>query len=136
MDYHALEAMQCMVERRKGGETGVKSVELLDGDAVWKALAAGSWGAGGWDPRLFEACLSRSHTLAQPETFSHRYPTVEQMRKWVKEPVGMVSPQRRRHSCTGAVAGKVPETPAGDPSVAAIWNATTAAVLRAGIWAE
>ena len=36
MDYHALEAMQCMVERRKGGETGVRSVQLVDGDAVWE----------------------------------------------------------------------------------------------------
>ena len=34
MDYHALEAMQCMVERRKGGETGVKAVQLIEGDAV------------------------------------------------------------------------------------------------------
>ena len=37
MDFHALEAMQCMVERRKGGETGVKAVQLIEGDAVWKA---------------------------------------------------------------------------------------------------
>lgn len=86
-DFHALETLQCMVERRRGGETGVVAMHALRGDAVWKALAAGSWAGGGWDPRLFEACLSRSHTLAQPETFSHRYPTVEQMRKWVKEPV-------------------------------------------------
>ena len=26
-------------------------------------------------------------TLAQPQTFSHRYPTAEQIRAWVKEPV-------------------------------------------------
>ena len=41
----------------------------------------------GFDPGLFEACLCRSQTLAQPETFSDRYPTVAQMREWVKEPV-------------------------------------------------
>jgi len=37
MDYHALEAMQCMIERRKGGETGIRSVQLIDGEAAWKA---------------------------------------------------------------------------------------------------
>ena len=62
-------------------------VQALRGDAVWKAMEAGSWKAGGWDPRLFEACLCRSQTLAQPPTFSHRYPTPAQMREWVKEPV-------------------------------------------------
>ncbi|MDP7017781.1 MAG: hypothetical protein QGG36_18395 [Pirellulaceae bacterium] len=55
MDYHALEAMQCMVERRRGGETGVKSVQLLEGDAVWEAGAAGRWST-----RLLAAALSRS----------------------------------------------------------------------------
>ena len=34
MDFHALEAMQSMVERRRGGETGVRSVQLIEGDAV------------------------------------------------------------------------------------------------------
>src|SRR5207302_2951743 len=52
-----------------------------------KAFDAGSWRAGGWDPGLFEACLCRSQTLAQPPTFSHRYPTSRQMREWVKDPV-------------------------------------------------
>jgi hypothetical protein len=86
-DFHALETIQCMAERRKGGETGVAALQALRREAVWKALAAGRWKAGGWDPRLFEACLSRSQTLAQPPTYSHRYPTPAQMREWVKDPV-------------------------------------------------
>lgn len=86
-DFHALEALQSFVERRRGGETGVKSMHALRGDSVWKAMQAGSWTGGGWDPVLFEACLSRSHTLQQPESYSHRYPTPEQIRAWVKEPV-------------------------------------------------
>ena len=86
-DFHALEVMQCMAERRKGGETGVVAMQGFRGDAVWKAMDTGSWSNGGWDPRLFEACLSRSQTLAQPETFSHRYPTPAQIREWVKEPI-------------------------------------------------
>lgn len=87
-DFHALEMIQCMAERRRGGETGVVSMHALRGDAVWRAMEeAGSWAAGGWSPRLFEACLSRSQTLAQPESFSHRYPTAEQIRQWVKVPV-------------------------------------------------
>ena len=57
MDYHALEAMQCMVERRKGGETGVKAVQMLEGDAVWKAGQEGRW-----SKQLLIAALSRSDT--------------------------------------------------------------------------
>lgn len=86
-DFHALEVIQCMVERRKGGETGVVALQALRGDSVWEALEAGTWKKGGWDPKLFEACLCRSQTLAQAPTYSHRYPTVKQMRKFVKSPV-------------------------------------------------
>lgn len=55
MDYHALEAMQCMIERRKGGETGVRAVQMIEGDAVWQAGREGKWSA-----RLLTAALSRS----------------------------------------------------------------------------
>lgn len=86
-DFHALEMMQCMAERRRGGETGVASIHALRGEAVWTAMNAGSWARGSWNPELFEACLSRSHMLTQDPTHSHRYPTVEQMREWVTAPI-------------------------------------------------
>jgi hypothetical protein len=86
-DFHALETIQCMAERRKEGESGVVSMQALRGDAVWQALEAGPWKAGGFSPRLFEACLSRSQTLTQDKVSSHRYPTTAQMREWCREPV-------------------------------------------------
>ena len=52
--FHAFEVLQCMLERRAGGETGVESVEFLEGDAVWQAGDQGRWS---W--RLVEAALSR-----------------------------------------------------------------------------
>ncbi|HUB34357.1 MAG TPA: hypothetical protein VMA31_15055 [Bryobacteraceae bacterium] len=53
--FHTLEALQSMVERRKGGETGIRAVEWIEGDDVWK------WrdGAGRWSIPLLEAALSR-----------------------------------------------------------------------------
>ena len=41
--YHALESLQCMAERRAGGETGVVSVQCLEGDDVWRARDRGEW---------------------------------------------------------------------------------------------
>lgn len=53
--FHALEVLQCLLERRPGSESGVKSVECLEGDAVWKAGDAGRWS---W--KLLEAAVARS----------------------------------------------------------------------------
>lgn len=39
--FHVMEILQCMVERRAGGETGVASVQGLLGDSVWKAMDEG-----------------------------------------------------------------------------------------------
>lgn len=80
-DFHAHETIQCMAERRKGGETGVVAVQGLKGAGVWKVLAEKG------TAELFEACLCRSQTLEQPPATSHHFPTLAQMKEWVKEPI-------------------------------------------------
>jgi len=40
--FHTLDCFQCLVERRRGGETGVKWVQCLQGDTLWKALDSGA----------------------------------------------------------------------------------------------
>jgi hypothetical protein len=85
-DIHVIEALQSIVERRAGGERGVQSVEALRGDRFWQALEAGSWDAGGWDPRLLEACLSRSNQLNPArDSYSHVLPTPADLRRLAPE---------------------------------------------------
>ena len=82
-DYHGLETIQCMVERRHGGETGVKSMQAYRGDKFWAAMKEGVW------PRdLMESALCRSHTLTPArEGFNDIMPTMEDMQRLVKNPV-------------------------------------------------
>jgi hypothetical protein len=56
--FHTLEGLQCMVERRNGGEKGVAAVRWLEGDAVW------NWrdGEGRWSAPLLDAALAVSKT--------------------------------------------------------------------------
>lgn len=42
-DFHSLEVLQSLIESRRGGETGVNEIQLLEGDAVWQAAADGRW---------------------------------------------------------------------------------------------
>ncbi len=82
-DFHGLETIQCMVERRRGGETGVKWIQAYRGDKFWEALREGVW------PRaLMESALCRSHTLtpARPN-FTNVFPSTDDMRRLVRNPV-------------------------------------------------
>lgn len=40
-DFHGCELMQCIVENRRGGESGVRSVRLVEGAALWDAVDSG-----------------------------------------------------------------------------------------------
>ncbi len=52
--FHALEMVQCLAERRRGGETGIKQVRCLSGDAVWEAGKSSLY-----DQKLLDEDLSR-----------------------------------------------------------------------------
>jgi hypothetical protein len=42
-DFHALEVLQSMIEARQGGETGVRRLQFLSKDALWKAAEEDKW---------------------------------------------------------------------------------------------
>jgi hypothetical protein len=80
-DYHALETTQCMVERRPGGEQGVQWVQAYKGEKFWEAYHNEVWSR-----ELFEAALSRSHTLTPSRPgFNNIFPTRDEMREMTKE---------------------------------------------------
>ena len=60
--YHGLEVLECLVEHRSGGETGVRSVQTLTGDHIWQAARRGDF-----DRKLLEEALARRrHVLHGP----------------------------------------------------------------------
>lgn len=104
-DFHALETLQCMVERRKGGESGVKWVESYRGDSFWQAGKDGVW------PRdLMEAALCRSHTLKpSKQGFNNDFPTPDDMRRLVKDPVAYRYEHADGLKCTMILLGGLVE---------------------------
>ncbi len=82
-DFHALETLQCMVERREGGESGVKWLQAYRGDAFWEAHHTKLWSR-----ELFEAALCRSHTLTPPRHgFNNPFPTLDELKEIVTDPI-------------------------------------------------
>jgi hypothetical protein len=82
-DVHALETIQCMVERRKGGEKGVKWLQAYRGEKFWQAHHDRVWSR-----ELFEAALCRSHTLKPARAgFNHIFPTIDEFKQIVTDPI-------------------------------------------------
>ena len=82
-DFHALETLQCMVERRGGGEVGVRWLEAYRGERFWNAHSEELWSRD-----LFEAALCRSHTLATARSgFNNPFPNIDELMKLVEDPI-------------------------------------------------
>jgi hypothetical protein len=100
-DFHGLETIQCMVERRRGGEAGVNWVHSYRGENFWNALREKVW-----PQDLMEAALCRSHTLTPArDGFNDLMPTVEDMRRLVKNPVAYRYQHADGLACTVLLMG-------------------------------
>lgn len=84
--FHALEMLQCMAERRRGGETGIRRVRCLEGEAVSKAGEAGEFDLG-----LLDAALGRLERPVDGDTPDARRET---LRKGVKTPTAFCAEYR------------------------------------------
>src|SRR6185436_5926605 len=75
-DFHGYETAQCMSERRKGGEVGLRSVQALRGARMWEEVASRET-----TQRLLVAALTRSHNLPVVEGYPTDAITLEWARK-------------------------------------------------------
>ncbi len=81
-DFHALETAQCMSERRKGGEVGIREVTAVSGERVWELLSQREV-----TRQLFVSALCRSHSLPV-ET---GYPTARVTFEWAKQALSSIT---------------------------------------------
>ncbi len=81
-DFHAYETVQAMVERRAGGEGGVRWIKAYRGEEFWQAHHDRQW-----SHKLFNACLCRSHNLNPGRPgFNDIFPTIDAMRGLMTNP--------------------------------------------------
>jgi hypothetical protein len=66
--FHNMEVLQCFLERRKGAETGIRAVQYIVDEAVWRAADQGLW-----SNELMHAALGRATKLGKmrPEDVEH-----------------------------------------------------------------
>jgi hypothetical protein len=81
-DFHGLETAQCMSERRRGGEVGIKGVQALRGPTVWDRLSSRPK-----TQKLLVAALTRSHTLPVVEGYPSAPISLEWVRAAMPDPI-------------------------------------------------
>jgi hypothetical protein len=74
-DFHALETAQCMSERRRGGEVGIRNCQALRDQDCWDAIASRDSTS-----RLVVSALCRSHNLP----VENGYPTAPITLDWAR----------------------------------------------------
>lgn len=95
-DFHALEAIQCMVERRRDGESGVQWLQAYRGDRFWDAQQQNVW-----SPDLFESALSRCDILNLAKDNANTiFPTAQQIQATVEDPIAYHYQHRDGVKCT------------------------------------
>ncbi|MFO0935862.1 MAG: hypothetical protein U0798_05005 [Gemmataceae bacterium] len=77
-DFHGLETAQCMSERRKGGEVGIRSVWALKGEKLWTEMAKPGRET---TRKLMVAAMARSHNLP----VDGGYPTAPISFEWARK---------------------------------------------------
>lgn len=75
-DFHGLETAQCMSERRRGGERGIRSVIALRGEKLWSRMEQSET-----EKRLFFAALMRSCTVRPPGGYTVAEPAID----WIRQ---------------------------------------------------
>jgi hypothetical protein len=81
--FHGLEIIECLAERRAGGETGVRSVQTLAGAKIWEAARAGVFSR-----ELLEAALSRRGYTVPAS--AHQAPRAVQLERDLVNPAAVV----------------------------------------------
>lgn len=84
-DFHALETAQCMSERRRGGEVGIREVHALRGEKLWEHLDQDRYTL---TRDLMVAALNRSHNLPVEGGFPTDRVTYPWFRKTLPETTG------------------------------------------------
>jgi len=90
-DFHALETAQCMSERRRGGEVGIRSVHALRDHALWNRLDRDDCEV---TRRLIVAALARSHNLPVQTGYPNESVTYEWAKKSLPETTGYLVEHR------------------------------------------
>eukprot|EP01052_Picozoa_sp_SAG31_P040989 SAG31_NODE_6088_length_2176_cov_0.989408_1_plen_407_part_10 len=66
--FHAIDVLQCFVERRKGGESGVKSVQSIRGAEAWLWIGQNAWVGTLMESVAKKIGLEPGHFQKVPET--------------------------------------------------------------------